>query len=109
MAEKLGISQAYVSQVENGERAVEARTMKLLRWTLDLESGSETGGRREEKPGTMLVLVDRVGPNSELKDSVERLSELQKTNPEGFAAAKTVIYELSKKTKKKSSKPKVSS
>ena len=105
MAERLGISQSHVSQMENGERTVEERTMKLLRWVVNMEKPEGEQGKRvispSEPSGGAKDLAE-----GELKESFEQLRELKLRNPEGYAAAKQVIYALSPKEVAKPAKPK---
>ena len=81
MAQKLGLTQGYISQVERGESGVEERTLKLLRWTVNLEKPElmEREGARRGK--NVISLIEPGGggkepADGELKETVEKLGEL---------------------------------
>jgi len=110
MADRIHKTQSYVSQVERGESGVEKTTMELLRWTAHQER-PELFSHAPSRGGKNVISLTEQGgggkesADGELKEAVEKLGELRKSNPEGFAAAKSVIYAIPKTPKKKKSKP----
>ena len=109
MAEAIRRTQGYVSQVEAGNVGVEESSMELLRFKIALVRPEllQSGARGELN---VISLIDHGGggkdtADGELKEAVAKLGELRKSNPEGFAAAKGVIYAIPKNPKKKKPKP----